>query len=289
MHSPLISVVIPVWNEEERIERAMRSIMNQTYTNLEIIVVDDDSNDNTLSVAKRVALEDSRVTVLSYAGDSSKRTNWRGYDISAGALARAYGFARAKGHWITTQDADDSSLLNRIEVQHSIAEKYHATMVCVDWQQATPETAGKRLDTERIMSVHGGEEVFLVRPEVITPIPDENLGILMRLPFNLHRFIPFPFKWFPYTRFLFYGKRTHFIGADNCMLFSREVIEKGVNFRARNDRKWGVPSGRGSGRDFVMSVTHTFKNTWTLKLPLYLWDVRTPNPVTPAYSSYLVD
>lgn len=282
---PLISVIIPVWNEEKRIARALKCIQEQTYKNLEIIVIDDESTDNSFAVAKEISKDDPRVTVLSFPGDNEKRTNWRGYDISAGCMARAYGFKIAKGEWITTQDADDSSLLNRIDVQYKLAKKYDATMICVDWQQATENAVGKKLNLERLIE-ENGEDKFLIRPEVITLIPEENLGILMRLPF--YHLIPFPLKWFPYTRRFFYGKGSTFIGADNCMLFSREVIEKGVNFRRRNDRRWGVPSGRGSGRDFVMNVTHTFKNTWTLRLPFYLWDVRTPNPITPPYTDYLI-
>lgn len=282
---PLISVIIPVWNEEKRIVRAIKCIQDQTYKNLEIIVIDDGSTDGSLKAAEALAKDDPRITVLTYPGDDEKRTNWRGYDISAGCMARAYGFSLAKGEWITTQDADDSSLLNRIEVQYTLAIKYSATMFCIDWQQATPNTVGKKFDLERLIR-EKGEETFIVRKEVITPLPEENLGLLMRLPF--YHLIPFPFKWFPYTRKLFYGKQTGFIGSDNCMLFKREVIEKGVNFRRRDDREWSVPSGRGSGRDFVMNVTRTFKNTWTLRLPLYLWDVRTPNPITPTYSDYLI-
>lgn len=285
MTQPLISVVIPFWNEEKRIARAIKCIQDQTYTNLEIIIVDDGATDTSRSIAEEIAKNDPRITVLSCPINSGARKNWRGYDINSGCVARAYGFSIAKGEWITTQDADDSSLLNRIEVQYNLALRHNATMVCVEWQQPLEKVAGKKLNVDLLFR-EKGEDAFLVRPDVITPLSNENLGLLMRLPF--HRFIPFPFKWFPYTRTLFYGKQTMFIGADNSMLFHRKVIEQGVNFRRRNERQWGVPSGRGSGRDFVMNVTYTFKNTWTLRLPLYLWDVRTPNPTTPTYENYLI-
>jgi glycosyltransferase involved in cell wall biosynthesis len=286
MEQPLISVVIPVYNEERRIKRALESIVNQTYRNLEIIIVDDFSTDKSAAIAKEFAAKDPRVTYHAYPFKEGQRTNWRGYDINAGCLARAYGFSLAKGEWITTQDADDASLLNRIEVQYDLAVKYGATMLTVEWQQPNERAIGKKLDIARLFK-EKSEEYFLIRPEQITPIPAENLGLLMRLPF--HHLIPFPIKWFPYTRPLFYGKRTVFPGADNCMLFRREVIEKGVNFRTRDRRQWGVPSGRGSGRDFVMHVTHVFKNTWSFKLPLYLWDVRTPHTSVPSYPDYLID
>ena len=282
---PLISVIIPVYNEEVRIVRAISCILEQTYQNLEIIVVDDHSTDGTAEVIKNIAAKDSRVTYHLFPKPAPKRTNWRGYDINAGWAARAYGFKIAKGGWITTQDADDASLLNRIEVQYELAQKYNATMLTINWQQANEGAIGKKLDVERLFK-EKGEEFFLVHRDKITPIPEENLGPLMRLPF--HHLIPFPLKWFPYTRPLFFGKGTGFPGADNCMLFRREVIAAGVNFRHRNRRAWSVPSGRGSGRDFVMQVTHTFKNSWSFNLPLYLWDVRTANPTIPDYHDYFI-
>lgn len=281
---PLISVVIPVYNEEKRVERAIRSIMQQTYKNLEIIVIDDGSTDESAQIIQALAAEDSRVQYhsLPYRGS---RKNWRGYDINAGYAARAYGYKIAKGEWITTQDSDDASLLNRIEVELMLAQKYNATMVTVFWMQAKPEYIGKKLDVEKIFK-DKGEEAVVIRPETINTLVEECYGPLMRLPF--HQFIPFPIKWFPYTRALFYGKRHDYPGADNCVLFKREVIEAGINLRHRNARTWGVPSGRGSGRDFLCQTAHTFKNNWSFKIPIYLWDVNTPSPQFEGYEKFLI-
>jgi glycosyltransferase involved in cell wall biosynthesis len=289
MSEPLVSVIIPVWNEEKNIERAMRSIMNQTYRNLDIIVVDDGSTDTTFAVAERAGQGDPRVRVvsnpLSHVG---KRKNWRGYDINTGATARNHGFSLARGAWITLQDADDASLLNRIEVQVTYAQKYQVTLLSIEWQQYAEEASGKKLDVARFIEDHGGEASVLLRPHSINALPALNKGPLMRLPFALHRFIPFPFKWFPYTRPLFYGKQTPFPGAGNCMMFIRDVIDAGIGFRTRNNRVWGSPTGRGSDRDFFMRVTETYKNTWSLKVPLYLWDVNAPNPLMPQLTNYLI-
>jgi glycosyltransferase involved in cell wall biosynthesis len=140
---PLISVSIPVFNEEKRITRAIRSMQDQTYKNLEIIVVDDYSTDSTADVVKKIAAEDSRVSYHLNPQKLKQRTNWRGYDINAGYDARNYGFQIAKGEWITTQDADDASLLNRIETQFNLAKKYDAICVTIHWQQLKDEYVGK--------------------------------------------------------------------------------------------------------------------------------------------------
>lgn len=285
MDQPLISVVMPAYNEEKWVGNAIRSIQEQTYKNLEIIVVDDHSTDGTAQIIKDIAAKDARVQYHLLPKKPSTRKNWRGYDINAGFAARAYGFSIARGGWITTQDSDDASLLNRIEVEYTLAQKYNATMVTVYWMPMTESAMGKKLDVDRIIK-EKGEDAVVIRPETITKLVEECYGPLMRLPF--HRFIPFPLKWFPYTRALFYGKRHDYPGADNCVLFRREVIASGITLRSRNERTWGVPSGRGSGRDFLCQTAHTFKNNWSFKLPIYLWNVKDENAEFKGYSQYLI-
>ncbi|MBY0472779.1 glycosyltransferase family 2 protein [Patescibacteria group bacterium] len=285
MEQELISVVMPVYNEEDLVTRALESLQNQTWKNLEIIVVDDHSTDNTAAIVKKIAAQDSRVHYYLNPKGVSKRKNWRGYDINAGWSARAYGFSIAKAQWVTTQDSDDASLLNRIEVQYMLAKKYNATFVAVGWMDLNEQTLGKKLDVERIFN-DVGEEHVIITPKEISAIAKKEKGVLMVEPF--HQFIPFPFKWFPYTRKLFYRSSDGPPGADNCMFFSREVIDRGINFRTRNKRTWGTPSGRGSGRDFFFRTAYELGNSWSFRLPLYLWNVKLKNKDYVGYDKYLV-
>lgn len=279
----LISVVIPVWNEKDRIAQAVQSMQNQTWKNLEIIVVDDGSTDGTQDIVKEIAAQDERVRLYDNP-HKVQRTNWRGYDINAGFAARNYGFEIATGEWITTQDADDASLRNRIEVEYALAKRYNATMVMIGYQRLRPELLDAELDVDAIFK-DKGEEAVVLKPDLLSKLPNARRGVLMLEP--IHRFIPFPIKWFPYTRKLFYKDTTPFPGADNCMMFHRSVRDKGVYFRPRNARTWGTPNGRGSGRDFAYNVTDKFKNTWSFKLPLYLWNANLENPDYIGYDRYL--
>lgn len=282
---PLISVVIPVFNEEKRIARAIRSMQNQTYKNLEIIVVDDYSTDRTADVVKKITTEDSRVSYYLYPKTPEPRTNWRGYDINAGYAARNHGFKIAKGEWITTQDADDTSLLNRIGTQYTLAKRYDATCVTIQWQQFKEKYTNKKLDVEAIFRENGEKEV-VIGPREIASLANRVRGLLMIEP--VHFFIPFPIKWFPFTRKLFYNTMESYPGSDNAMFFHRKVLDDGILMRRRNERTWGVPSGRGSGRDFAFRIATRYKNSFSFKLPLYLWDVRTQNPDYIDYERYIL-
>ncbi|MFZ2560584.1 MAG: glycosyltransferase family 2 protein [Candidatus Nanoperiomorbaceae bacterium] len=93
---PLVSVIVPVYNAENYLNQAVTSLLNQTYHNLEIILVDDRSTDSSLAMCKNFALRDSRVRVLQTAKNSG------------GPLrGRVIGLRRAKGEWITSMDCDD--------------------------------------------------------------------------------------------------------------------------------------------------------------------------------------
>lgn len=100
---PLISVIMSVFNEEQYIEEALQSILNQTHQNFEIIIVDDCSSDNTVEIINR--LSDNRIHLY-------LNTENRGLTRN---LNR--GMQMAKGKFIARMDGDDISLPKRFETQ----------------------------------------------------------------------------------------------------------------------------------------------------------------------------
>ena len=103
----LVSVVIPVYNVSQYLEEAMASIQNQTYSNLEIICVDDCSEDDSLQTLHRLAKKDNRIQIF---------RNKINLGISA-TLNKAIN--NSKGKIIVRMDADDVSFLDRVERQIS--------------------------------------------------------------------------------------------------------------------------------------------------------------------------
>ncbi len=283
MHEPLISVIIPTYNSADTITTAIQSILDQTYKNLEVIVVDDSSTDATKQIVEHISEQDSRVKYFLLPYKDPKRINWRGVNINAGYMARNYGFEKARGEWITFQDSDDASLLNRIEVEYTLAIEHNAIHVCIEWQQLKEELLGKKLDCDRIFQEKSN---VIITSEEIIAIANNARGILMAdwLP---HQWIPFIFKWFPPTRKLFFRTTESYPGAGNNPLFKREVIDK-VQFRQLDYRVWPSTRGRGADRDFNFQVAITFKKSMTFKLPLYLWRVRGQNPEFTGYEKYII-
>lgn len=109
--SPKVSVIIPLYNVENYLEKCVDSILNQTYTNFEIIMCDDCSTDDTLKKAKELAKKDSRIKVL----ENSR-------NLKSGAT-RNKCIENATGKYILIQDADDYSEKTRIEKEVKALEE----------------------------------------------------------------------------------------------------------------------------------------------------------------------
>ena len=86
--NPLISVIIPTIDEAGTIAIAIQSIVDQTYKNLEIIVIDDGSTDNTEEIVREFENRDARVKYVKCPYDDPYRKDIRGTNIGVGWLAR---------------------------------------------------------------------------------------------------------------------------------------------------------------------------------------------------------
>lgn len=102
-NSPLVSIIVPVYNSDKYLEKCLGSILSQTYRKFEIIVVDDGSSDNSLTVAEGIARKDSRARVFSKKNGG----------VSS---ARNFGIGKARGDYIAFIDADDVVEDNFIDV-----------------------------------------------------------------------------------------------------------------------------------------------------------------------------
>ena len=101
---PLVSVIIPAYNAEAFIEITLKSVVSQTYKNIEVLVVDDGSLDRTVEIVKSIAMEDKRITLLQQS--------------NAGvAAARNSAIAHSKGEYIAPIDADDIWYPENLEKQ----------------------------------------------------------------------------------------------------------------------------------------------------------------------------
>lgn len=112
---PKISVIIPVYNEEENLIRCVQSVLCQSYENYEILLINDGSTDSSGDICDEYASRDFRVYVYHKPNEGVSKT-------------RNYGIAKSSGEYIMFLDSDDYLLPNALEILYSGIVDYNTTI-----------------------------------------------------------------------------------------------------------------------------------------------------------------
>src|SRR5699024_268404 len=104
-NKPEVSVITPVYNAEKFLTETIKSVLNQTYESFEYLLIDDCSTDNSGSIVKELAKNDSRVKYIKLP------------ENSGAAVARNKGIEKAKGRFIAFVDSDDKWYPEKLEIQ----------------------------------------------------------------------------------------------------------------------------------------------------------------------------
>lgn len=132
---PLVSIIMPTHNPGDELDTAVRSVLGQTWSNLEILIVDDGSDSSSRERMHALAGADRRVRVLRQ-------------DENAGAyMARNRGLAEARGEFVTVHDDDDWSHPRKVERQVGYLLEHVEQVACLSWQtRATERLAFVRIN-----------------------------------------------------------------------------------------------------------------------------------------------
>ena len=114
-----ISIIVPVYNVEHELSRCVDSILNQSYTNIEVILVDDGSTDRCPSICDAFVMKDRRVRVIHKPNGGL-------------SSARNAGLREASGEWILYVDSDDYILNDSCERLIAVGAKYDCDIVSAD-------------------------------------------------------------------------------------------------------------------------------------------------------------
>ena len=149
--SPLISIIIPVYNVEKYVERCAKSLINQTYSNCEFIFVNDGSKDNSSAIIKEI--DDKRIKII----------NQLNQGVSA---ARNTGIKAAKGKYIIFVDADDYVSSDYVEYLYNLISSENA-----DFAYSTnifQSKKDKQIENDIIQIVDGNKSAgILLSPDVV--------------------------------------------------------------------------------------------------------------------------
>ena len=147
MSKSKVSVIVPIYNSEQYLPICIESIQRQTYMNLEIILVDDGSTDNSLNICKEYALQDHRIKVIHQ-------------ENSGVSAARNVGIDLSEGEYVTFVDSDDELLENGISLLVNDIEQFGADIAAASKVYITPEKkeVSRNLSNVEEISVFSGIE-----------------------------------------------------------------------------------------------------------------------------------
>lgn len=112
----LVSIIVPVYNTAPLLDRSIGSILKQTYTNWELLLINDGSTDDSLEICQQYEARDERIRVFSQANQGQ-------------SVARNVGLDQARGEFIAFLDSDDEFLPNTLEETIATFNKYPESLV----------------------------------------------------------------------------------------------------------------------------------------------------------------
>lgn len=155
----LVSIVMPAFNAAASVKQAIRSVLRQTHTSFELLVVDDASSDATALIVSEMAAHDPRIQLVVLP------------DNSGAFVARNVGLLMARGAFITTHDADDISHPQRLRLQLEALRRQQELMAVIgQWLRVGPRGEVMYHNKRGGGFLHGALATMMVRKEVISKI-----------------------------------------------------------------------------------------------------------------------
>lgn len=245
MTDPKISVIVANYNHEKYIEQAVKSLLNQTYQNFEVIIVDDCSTDNSKEVITELVKLDKRIVQPLFLDRNTGKWN---------ALNQAIA-QRATGELVTTQDADDASTPQRLEWTLRTLQKKNSFHTLCGFQNC-----GSQEEMDRAVAVVANvsepfDQLIMDHKEVLQAV---------------------------YTGYYTPGINHYFTGQFEVhgasALFYKQLWTHGMKFMPGN---MGLRCQKAEDSDFNTKMTLLLQRTSVVKVPFYCY--RRGTTTNPAY------
>lgn len=149
MNSPMISVIMPVYNAEKYVAEAIESILNQTYSDFEFIIIDDGSTDNSYQMLQSYAVKDDRIKL--YRNDINLKL----------PKTLNFGIEQAQGKYIARMDADDISLPERFAKQIEFMESHPDVGVCGTYYESFSGSQNNKIHIQKNPLTHESIKIYL--------------------------------------------------------------------------------------------------------------------------------
>ena len=169
----LVSVIMPSYNAEALIAKSIQSVIDQSFTKWELIVIDDCSKDSTRKVVQSFVEKDSRIKLISLEKNNG-----------APAAPRNIGVRNSSGMWIAFLDADDIWHPQKLKLQMDALQVHKVDFCCTQMKDFTDDTL---LTFDAVMEV-SVEQISFAKQQIKGRIPTSSVvvkkDLMLRFPFN---------------------------------------------------------------------------------------------------------
>ena len=263
---PLISIIITTHNCELNIESSINSAINQSYKNIEIIIVDDNSIDKTLNICEKYKYFPKFKLVKNNFND--KQRFYKGVNINAGYYSKNLGIHYSSGEWISFLDGGDILNPSKLEIQLQAAKKFKCKHILTGYERFDSnkkftrklEKFNTNLDDINIISTN----------ELLKLLKNQN-DLMSFLPSVIRKNFPLYFRQSYKLRKIIYPEPMNNFPACGESVFMHKSIK--TRFRSLKERRWSSAKGRGGDRDFNFQILETYKSSIVVDLPLVYWGV----------------
>lgn len=263
---PLVSIIITTYNCELNIENTIISAINQSYKNIEIIIVDDNSSDNTIDICNKYKnIPYIRIIKNNFI---DKNRIFKGVNINAGFSSRNLGINLAIGEWISFIDGGDYIHKSKIEIQLKIAQKYKCLHVLSEYDTFD----GRKIFPNKISSIENNLNKIKIQTtkELIEVLEMQN-DPFASIPLFIRKIIPLFIRQSYKLRSIVYPMPMDpFPGCGPSVFFHKTVK---IRYKPLKERRWSSAKGRGADRDFNFSVLELYKSSIVIKEVLYYWGI----------------
>jgi succinoglycan biosynthesis protein ExoO len=225
--NPKVSIVIPTYNVEKYIKETIYSVLKQTFQDFEVIVVDDNSIDSTVSILKQ--FNDSRIRIV------RNKTNM------GPSFSRNKGISLSKGEWIALLDGDDFWRENRLEELLKISKENNADIVADDiYIFENERVVGTILERRKKQNIYGFisvEDFVKYDLGIMQPLIKREIFVNHKLRYNENlkyiedfdlylRILKFGYKWFQTNEAYYYYRQLKNSSIRNQIALKHSSIEQ---------------------------------------------------------------
>lgn len=249
MKNKIVSIIIPSFNRADFIGETIKSILGQTYNDLECIVVDDGSTDNTKLIVNDIAKNDSRIKYYERPFDRPKGAN----------ACRNFGFEVSQGAYVNWMDSDDIMHKEKLSIQLEALESNNKNIsICKSFVFEDSFESSVAMEANNIISDNPAEG-YLTK-EVIIPIqaPIFRKSFLLEHQFKFDESLQAGQEWELFSRILL--EDADYIPVDRHLDYIRKH-HSSISGNIRHDQRWNYFVARYKiNRDCKDSFSLRIKN-----------------------------